>query len=566
MTFLSVLSPAFIVSPTPLIRVPLPRSTSFSPSHPTLSSTHFAITPCRAVATNIPSTLPQSPSQVPPLSPLFDSKSFASLGLSPQLSTALASQSITHPTGIQSRAIPAILGHIDVILGAATGSGKTLAYLLPVIQMLKDAEQLRDVNGPPLRIARRPRALVIVPTRELGEQVVCVAKVLAHHAKIRAVGLMGGNGAGTRRTRELLEAPIDILVTTTGRLTQLLQQRVVDVRFVQHLVVDEVDTMFDAGFGPELRRILQMCRRGRDEENEIKNPMQCILVGATHPKAAEEVYREEFAEAKRVNVDLHRVPPGLMQRFIHVEGNEKTRELLTFLGDVGREGGLKGGKMMVFCNTVDSCRFLDHFLVESGYSTACVHGEIPAERRKVEYGMFKRGERELLVCTDMAARGLDNLKVEHVVLFDFPTSAVDYIHRAGRTARAGATGRVTSFVTKRDLRLARAVERAGLGMLDALESARVAREEEAERRKREEEAARENAKRMTEMVERGREDVSFGKVGAERGKKRRDAMQRSERGGRGGGGRGRGRGAGSGRGRGAGRGRGRGAGRGNGRR
>lgn len=415
--------------------------------------------------------------------------------------------------------------------------------------MLKDAEQLRNTDDPPLRIARRPRAIVIVPTRELGEQVVEVGKMLAHFAKVRVIGMMGGNGARTRKIREQLETPTDVLVTTTGRLLQLLQQRVLDVRFAAYVVVDEVDTMFDAGFGPELRRILEMCRRGGGEKGEVGNRVQCVLVGATHPKAAEEVYREEFAGAKRVNVDLHRVPPGLVQRFIHVEGNEKTRELLTFLGDVGKKDGLKGGKMMVFCNTVDSCRFLDHFLGESGYSTACAHGDVPAERRKEEYEMFREGKKELLVCTDMAARGLDNVKVEHVVLFDFPTSAVDYIHRAGRTARAGATGRVTSFVTKRDLRLARAIERAGVEMLDALESARVEREEEMKRKKREEEAARENSKRIAEMVERGREEIRDGGMREMRGKRSGVVVERNIKGkwgaGRGGrrraGGRGRGR-------------------------
>lgn len=415
--------------------------------------------------------------------------------------------------------------------------------------MLKDAEQLRNTGDPPLRVSHRPRAIVIVPTRELGEQVVSVAKMLAHYAKIRVVGMMGGNVVGTRKIKEQLETPIDVLVTTTGRLLQLLQQRMLDVRFVRHLVVDEVDTMLDAGFGPELRRILERCRRDESGKGEVGNRVQCVLVGATHPKAAEEVYREEFAGAKRVDVDLHRVPPGLVQRFVHVEGNEKTRELLTFLGDVGKKNVLKGGKMMVFCNTVDSCRFLDHFLGESGYSTACVHGDVPAERRKEEYGMFKEGKRELLVCTDMAARGLDNLKVEHVVLFDFPTSAVDYIHRAGRTARAGAPGRVTSFVTRRDLRLARAIERAGAGMLDALESARVAREEEVKRKKREEEAAKENSKRIAEMVERDREDIQDGGIRGMKEKRGGILAERNSRGKWGGGRGGRGRTRGRGRGR-----------------
>lgn len=445
-----------------------------------------------------------------PASPLFVSKSFASLGLSPPLLSSLSSQSIQHPTKIQSRAIPLLLTSSSALVGAATGSGKTLAYLLPLIQQLKHAESLRNENDPPLRVARRPRALVLVPTRELADQVAAVAKQLSHHAKVRVVGLVGGANAMTgRKLRDTFERPVDILVSTTGRLSQLMEQRLVDVRFVRHVVVDEVDTLVDKGFGEELNRILARCRQGGQN-------VQMVAVGATHPKKMVETYEKEFGELVRVEVDLHVPPAGLTQRFVKVDGKEKLNELVAFLGEQGKNGGdLRGGRMMVFCNTMESCRFLDHFLIESGYTTACIHGDVPANRRESEYEKFKGGERQLLVCTDMAARGLDNLKVDHVVLFDFPTSAVDYIHRAGRTARAGAKGRVTSFVTKKDAKLARAIEKAG-GM-DTLESARKAREAERMRKKKAEEGLRQKAE------EGGSAEVGFSQVRVEqmrRGKKK----------------------------------------------
>lgn len=489
----------------------------------------------------------------PVSSPFFSEKNFAALGLSGEIVEALEESSITRPTGIQSRGIPPILGGTDVIIGAATGSGKTLTYLLPVVQMLKHAELMRDVTDAPLRVARRPRAIILVPTRELADQVLWVAKNLSHTVKFRVIGAIGGGQGMYRKLKDKLSAgPVDVLVCTTGRLLQLMDERIVDLRFTTHVIIDEVDTMFDAGFGPELKRILQAARGGR---SNVVNKPQYIAVGATHPRAAEEVYAEEFPEAKRVDVDLHRPPPGLQQTFITVNANSKLQELVPLLGEARRDGSLRGGRMIVFCNTIDSCRFLDHYLQESGYTTSCAHGEIPPSRRDIEYAAFKSGEKQLLVCTDMAARGLDNLSVDHVVLFDFPTSAVDYLHRAGRTARAGAKGRVTSFVMKKDLRLARAIERAATVKDDALESARKAREEEQRRRAREEAAHRENLRQMSENSI-DREDVPIsestgswrrsGERGGGRGYSRGRGGSGGERSGRGrrGGGRGGARGRG----------------------
>lgn len=415
---------------------------------------------------------------------VFGSGSFAALGIRSELCTALNEFGITNPTKVQQRGIPAILGGVDIILGAATGSGKTYAYLLPVISMMKVAEEMRGVGDPPLRVAHRPRSIVLLPTRELAEQVLSVSKALSHRAKFRVLGTNSGTGStGLKKLKDVLaRSPTDILVSTTGRLIQLLDAKVVDLRSVKHVIIDEVDTLFDEGFGPELDRILQICRsRG----NAAERP-QFIAVGATHPNAAEKLYKLQFPSAKRINVDLHVAPPGLDARFIHTTPDRKLQELTALLGESKKHGHLRGGRIIIFCNTIDSARFVEHFLSESGYTTASVHGNIPPHRRQEEFQAFKNSKVQLLVCTDVAARGLDNLDVAHVVLFDFPTSAVDYIHRAGRTARAGAKGRVTSFVLKRDLALARAVEQAGTGKSDALVSARIAREEEKKRRMREE--------------------------------------------------------------------------------
>lgn len=457
----------------------------------------------------------------------FGGTGFGSLGVSPAMTAALAAAGITRPTAVQSRGIPAIAGGVHVVLGAATGSGKTLAYLVPVIEALKAEEALgaeaaataaaaeeadaadgssssvaaaaaavATAAGGALRAPHRPRAVVLAPTRELAEQVLAVAKALAHGVKFRVVGAIGGGGGSLRRqTEALARAPVDVLVATTGRLLQLIESRAVDLRYVRHVVVDEVDTLLDAGFEPDLRRVWTAVHRGRPSRAEavaaaaagegpadpsaLPPAPQLVAVGATHPRTVEALYDDLFPGARRVEADLHRPPPGLTQRFIPVAAGGKVAELTALLGEASTEGLLRGGRVMVFTNTVDSCRWVDHFLVERGYTTSCVHGSMPPPRRDAAYDAFRGGRTQLLVATDVAARGLDNLAVDHVILFDFPASAVEYLHRAGRTARAGARGRVTSLVTRHDGRLAAAIEAAARGRTDALEGARAAREAEA---------------------------------------------------------------------------------------
>lgn len=431
-------------------------------------------------------TIP-APSEV-----LFTVASFASLGLESSIVHTLQAMHIEQPTTIQSRGIPAILGGGDVILGAATGSGKTLAYLLPVVQALKNAEALRTSSDPPLRLRRRPRALILVPTRELADQVLAVGRALAHGVKFRIASAIGGTSEATKKLNERLDQPIDVLVATTGRLLQLVRARTIDIRFASHVVIDEVDTMFDKNFGPEVRAILSaVSAQVPDDEQGTFSRAQLVAAGATHPPAAVAIYQEAFLNPTRIHVDLHLAPAGLEQRFVRVRADEKLPELPSLVRD--DEASRTG--VMVFCNTVESCRFVHHYLTEIGIQAICVHGEMPAVLREREYARFAAmdglSERAVLVCTDVTGRGVDHAKVGHVVLFDFPVSAVDYVHRAGRTARAGAKGRVTSLVTKKDEQLARALERAGRGRADALESERHARDAAEEREKKEREAERE---------------------------------------------------------------------------
>lgn len=446
-------------------------------------------------------------------------------------------------------------------MGAATGSGKTLAYLLPIIQLLKQAEALRLPTDPALRVRRRPRAIVIVPTRELAEQVMQVARDLSHAAKFRAALAVGG-GSGPAADRKLIErldgaggGGIDILIATTGRLCQLVDSRMLDIRFATHFIIDEVDTMFDAGFSPEVRKLLLLA--GCESDNDI----QLIAAGATHPKQAEIVYNELFLKAKRLDVDLHLAPVGLEQRFIRVQQpSDKVKELISLIRD--DSSSAKGG-IMVFCNTVDSCRFVTHYIQESLLTKQilCAHGDMPAARRDEEWNAFVGVDDGILVCTDMVGRGLDHTGVKHVILFDFPISAVEYVHRAGRTARAGRKGRVSGLVCKRDEALAKVLEKAARDRVDALVSEGEAKKIKIERRRRENEARRER-----EMMQDGSDakENRNSSVSTAGNRKAASGNGYTGRGGGGGGGGGRGRsgwsgGSGSG-GRGGGRGRGRGAG------
>ncbi|EFN53871.1 hypothetical protein CHLNCDRAFT_58353 [Chlorella variabilis] len=402
---------------------------------------------------------------------------FTQLGVSQELQAALAEKGISEPTEIQAAAVPALLQHraADFLLASHTGSGKTLAYLLPLVQLLKEGEQLRGAAARP----RRPRALVLGPTRELTDQILRVAKALSHTAKFRSSVVNGGGDMGGQR--EALERPLDVLVGTPQRVMQHAEKSHLYYGDVEVVVLDEADTMFDRGFGPEVKAILAAVR-GKEQ------PARCVLVSATMSKAVGRLIDEEFPGMRRVETSsLHRGVAGARHAFVPMPAAANKLDLLL---QASRRGGLgvvegehqRGKRVMVFCNTLASCRAADHFLTERGLQTACYHGDVPPDERRAAMQSFAggdgvSGERPpLLVCTDLAARGLDMPgRVDHVVNFDFPLNPIDYLHRTGRTARAGATGKITSLVAKGDRVLAERIEEAlqrGLP-LDALSSDRA---------------------------------------------------------------------------------------------
>jgi superfamily II DNA/RNA helicase len=285
--------------------------------------------------------------------------------------------------------------------------------------------------------------------------------------------------------REVLSTPRDVLVATPGRLLQLLQEGAWYAGDVRFLVVDEADTLFDKGFGPDVEALLAPV---------LAVGAQVVLVTATLTKPVEALLAARLPDVRRcATSSLHRAVAGAKHRFLDVPGDaDKLDTLRTLLA--GEGGRAMRARTMVFCNTLPSCRAVEHALAEAGLRTVSYHGDMAGEARVESVRAFNAGgdapgaapaaegadadeQPPIMVCTDLAARGLDfGCSVNHVVMFDFPLNPVDYLHRTGRTARAGTSGRITSLITKRDRVLATQIEdniRRG-GALDALSSSKSA--------------------------------------------------------------------------------------------
>lgn len=376
---------------------------------------------------------------------------FEELGLTEEVMGALSEMGISSPTEIQCIGIPAVLKGESVVLGSHTGSGKTLAYLLPLIQLMRRDEALHGMLMKP----KRPRAVVLCPTRELCEQVFRVTKSISHHSRFRSTMISGGGRL--RPQEDSLSSPIDMIVGTPGRVLQHIEEENLVYGDIRYLVLDEADTMFDRGFGPDIRKFIGPLKNRASKANGLG--FQTVLVTATMTKAVQSLVDEEFQGIIHLRTStLHKKIASARHDFIKLSGSENKLEALL---QVLEPSLAKGNRVMVFCNTLNSSRAVDHYLNENQISAVNYHGEVPAEQRVENLRRFKSndGDCPTLVCTDLAARGLD-LDVDHVIMFDFPLNSIDYLHRTGRTARMGAKGKVTSLVAKKDVMLATHIEEA----------------------------------------------------------------------------------------------------------
>ena len=362
---------------------------------------------------------------------------FDTLALDPKLLRAVADQGYMTMTPIQAKAIPIVLAGRDVMGAAQTGTGKTAAFSLPLLQKMLQHESAS------VSPARHPvRALVLAPTRELALQVANNVKAYSKHTKLRATVVFGGIDMKPQTAE--LKAGVEVLIATPGRLLDHIEAKNCVLNQVEYVVLDEADRMLDIGFLPDLQRILSYLPKAR----------QTLLFSATFSpeiRRLAESYLQDpvLVEVARPNATATNVE----QRFYSVATDDKRRAVIKLLKD--RE--LK--QALVFVNSKLGCARLARSFERDGLRTNALHGDKSQDERLKALDAFKRGEVDVLVATDVAARGLDIVDLPSVFNFDVPYNAEDYVHRIGRTARAGASGLAVTLVSRDDARLVGDIEK-----------------------------------------------------------------------------------------------------------
>ncbi|MDR2128889.1 MAG: DEAD/DEAH box helicase [Burkholderiaceae bacterium] len=362
---------------------------------------------------------------------------YASLALAEPLKRAVAEMGYEHMTPIQAQAIPVVLAGQDVMGAAQTGTGKTAAFSLPLLQRLLKHE---TVSASP---ARHPvRALVLLPTRELADQ---VAQQIAQYAKytaLRSAVVFGG--VDMKPQIEALRKGVEVLVATPGRLLDHIEAKTAVLGHVEYVVLDEADRMLDIGFLPDLQRILSYLPKSRTT----------LLFSATFSSEIRRLAGSYLQNPITIEVALpNETAATVEQRFYLVDEDDKRRAI----GQVLRDRALR--QAFVFCNSKLGCARLARALERDGLKTTALHGDKSQDERLKALQAFKDGTVDLLVATDVAARGLDIKDVPAVFNFDVPFHAEDYVHRIGRTGRAGAEGLAVTLITRRDSRLMADVEK-----------------------------------------------------------------------------------------------------------
>jgi ATP-dependent RNA helicase RhlE len=359
---------------------------------------------------------------------------FQSLGLSAELLRAVSAQSYDTPTPIQRQAIPAILEGGDVLGIAQTGTGKTAGFTLPLLQRLFANER---PSGP-----RPIRALILAPTRELAAQVQQSVVDFGRYLPVRSLAIYGG--VSIRPQIAELRRGMDIVVATPGRLLDHVSQRTIDLSRIEILVLDEADRMLDMGFIRDIRKIIALLPKGR----------QNLLFSATFNKEMTELADRLLQSPKRIEVAGRERTADKIAQCIYPVDRARKRELLSFLIGSGN-----WRQVLVFTRTKHAANRLADQLDKDGLNAAAIHGNKSQGARTRALRDFKNGQVRVLVATDIAARGLDIDQLPHVVNFDLPQVAEDYVHRVGRTGRAGLDGEAVSLVSAEEKPLLADIER-----------------------------------------------------------------------------------------------------------
>ena len=361
-----------------------------------------------------------------------ESKKFTDYGLNANILKDIAELGFQHPTPIQAQCIPPALEGKDVIGLAQTGTGKTAAFGLPIIQ----------------RVAQKPEmaALILAPTRELAQQIAAALQELGKSSGLRVAVLVGG--VPIKKDYKALRAWPNVVVATPGRLIDHIYSQTIGISDIEILAVDEADRMYDMGFMPQINRIIEVLPKQR----------QTLMFTATMPAEVEKLVRRHMHSPVRIKVGLTAPPARAEQKLYGVQEPAKMSLLLNLLSR-------SEGRVLVFARTKRKVDRLARIVAARRHRVARLHGDCQQSQRDTAMAGFRDGRVRILIATDIAARGIDVADIEHVINYDFPGSAEDYIHRIGRTARVAARGLATSFVTHTD--------RACLAQLEKLISAKL---------------------------------------------------------------------------------------------
>lgn len=352
---------------------------------------------------------------------------FSKLGLSTELLQSLESASFVHPTPIQKVSIPVSLEGHDLIGCAQTGTGKTLAFALPMIERLKGR---KGTHG-----------IILCPTREIAIQTHETLEKIGGPLKIHSVVVIGGRQLGSQT--ELLRKHPSIVVATPGRLVDHMERGNIDLRHIEILVLDEADHMLDLGFLPQIRRILR----------ELPTDRQTLMFSATFPREIEQLAQQYLRNPKRIDIARPgTVKEGIDHEIYILEPPQKRLAILTLLKD-------EKESTLVFTRMKIDAEWLSRLLAKEGHSVHVLHADRTQAERTQTLEKFRNGEYQIVVATDLLARGIDIKGIAHVVNFDIPHNPEDYIHRAGRTARHEATGKTSTLASWTEMHFVTAIEK-----------------------------------------------------------------------------------------------------------
>lgn len=403
---------------------------------------------------------------------------FEDLGLGPKLVEAVKERGYTEPTPIQAQAIPQILMMRDVVGLAQTGTGKTASFILPMLEIL---------HGGRAR-ARMPRSLILTPTRELAAQIAENFDIYGKYHKLSMALLIGGTSMDEQIKR--LDRGVDVLIATPGRLLDLFERGNILLNDIKIFVIDEADRMLDMGFIPDIEKIVSF----------VPPLRQTLLFSATMPPEIKKLSDKFLSNPKQISVaTISKPAESVEQMLVWVNPRNKKRTLTDLIASENLKNAF------IFCNRKRDIAGLEKHLKQGGYSVAALHGDMAQASRMETLQDFKDDKFKLLICSDVAARGLDVPAVSHVFNYDVPMNAEDYVHRIGRTGRAGMTGKAWTLAAESDRKFVDSIEKLIKRPIPVVDEGTPAKSEKSDKPERQKETRQEQGDKSGERKDAGRD-------------------------------------------------------------